>query len=297
MTRLRDPDRGEVLIFKELQWQTVKIEARSTLDQGLSPLRLITNQSHCRIVIKKKTNGEISRSSVCRVILVELHYLNLMFLPCLKQLLSFVYLLITLTVLKCLVTPTQRTARARKESFILASALSFAGCAAFIAHSSSTLGLRYLFVVIRCVHRTFCACSKLCAELGAWVHTPEGRQTRAERAGPTPDTRRTLAGYSLYVRRLRCSEHPAHTWRTSSARVANMYRLYVCRHDERAYSAHSVLTCAMKVGRTTTHWRFCNAPAVHHVGVTKLASSCEILMKVGHTTTHWRFAMRRPCVM
>ena len=58
MTRLRDPDRGEVLVFKELQWQTVKIEARSTLDQGLSPLRLITNQSHCRIVIKKKLTGE-----------------------------------------------------------------------------------------------------------------------------------------------------------------------------------------------------------------------------------------------
>ena len=65
MTRLRDPDRGEVLIFKELQWQTVKMEARSTLDQGLSPLRLITNQSHCRIVIKKKINGE------CRIIIVK----------------------------------------------------------------------------------------------------------------------------------------------------------------------------------------------------------------------------------
>ncbi|XP_043208807.1 UHRF1-binding protein 1-like, partial [Amphibalanus amphitrite] len=68
MTRLRDPDRGEVLIFKELQWQTVKMEARSTLDQGLSPLRLITNQSHCRIVIKKKIND----CSVmgCRLVLI-----------------------------------------------------------------------------------------------------------------------------------------------------------------------------------------------------------------------------------
>ena len=55
-----------------------------------------------------------------------------------------------------------------KKSFILASALSFAGCAsAFVARSSSTLGQRYLFVVIRCVRRTFCACSKLCAELDA----------------------------------------------------------------------------------------------------------------------------------
>jgi hypothetical protein len=41
--------------------------------------------------------------------------------------------------------------------------------------------------------------------------TQERRQTRVERAGPTPDTRGAHAGYSFYVRRLRCSEHLAHT--------------------------------------------------------------------------------------
>ena len=191
-------------------------------------------------------------------------------------------------------THGQRT----KKSFILASALSFAGCAsAFVARLSRTLGLRYLFVIIRCVRRTFCACSKLCAELDAWVHTPEGRQTRAERAGPTPHTRRTIAGYSLYVRRLRCSEHPAHTWRTSSARVANMYRLYVGMLNkgwtilQRAQRPSNVRDESWAHNDALT---FYNAPAVRHVGVTKL---CEILMKVGRTTTHWRFTMRRPCVM
>ncbi|KAK7068837.1 N-terminal region of Chorein or VPS13 [Halocaridina rubra] len=54
MTRLKEPERGELLIFKELTWQTLRVEARSTRDQTLTPLRLITNQARCRITIKKK---------------------------------------------------------------------------------------------------------------------------------------------------------------------------------------------------------------------------------------------------
>ncbi|XP_046432268.1 UHRF1-binding protein 1-like isoform X2 [Neodiprion fabricii] len=54
MTRLKDPDRGQLLIFKELEWQTVRIEACSTKDKELTPLRLLTNQARCRITIKKR---------------------------------------------------------------------------------------------------------------------------------------------------------------------------------------------------------------------------------------------------
>ncbi|XP_047351332.1 UHRF1-binding protein 1-like isoform X1 [Vespa velutina] len=53
-TRLKDPDRGQLLIFKELVWQTVRIEAKSTRDTNLSPLRLLTNQARCLITIKKR---------------------------------------------------------------------------------------------------------------------------------------------------------------------------------------------------------------------------------------------------
>ncbi|XP_070496811.1 bridge-like lipid transfer protein family member 3B isoform X5 [Chironomus tepperi] len=53
-TRLKDPIKGIILIFKELSWQTVRIEASSTQDQNLTPLRLLTNQAKCRITIKKK---------------------------------------------------------------------------------------------------------------------------------------------------------------------------------------------------------------------------------------------------
>ena len=57
MTRVKDVDRGELLIFKELSWQTVRIEAKSTMSEDLTPLRLITNQARCRITIKKKLSG------------------------------------------------------------------------------------------------------------------------------------------------------------------------------------------------------------------------------------------------
>ncbi|XP_052893682.1 bridge-like lipid transfer protein family member 3B [Anopheles moucheti] len=54
VTRLKDPTRGMILIFKELSWQTVRIEASSTQDLNLTPLRLLTNQARCRITIKKR---------------------------------------------------------------------------------------------------------------------------------------------------------------------------------------------------------------------------------------------------
>lgn len=58
MTRVKDPDRGQLLIFKELEWQTVRIEAWSTKDKDLTPLRLLTNQARCRITIKKRLSGK-----------------------------------------------------------------------------------------------------------------------------------------------------------------------------------------------------------------------------------------------
>lgn len=54
VTRLKDSVYGHLLIFKELSWQTVRIEASSTQDKTLTPLRLLTNEARCRITIKKK---------------------------------------------------------------------------------------------------------------------------------------------------------------------------------------------------------------------------------------------------
>lgn len=63
MTRLKDADKGQLLIFKELSWQTVRMEAKSTKDKTLTPLRLLTNQAKCRITIKKRLSGKFMNSN------------------------------------------------------------------------------------------------------------------------------------------------------------------------------------------------------------------------------------------
>lgn len=72
MTRLKDPQKGQLLIFKELEWQTLKIEAKSTNDKNLTPLRLITNQATCRIVIKKRISDCFVMGSRLVIILEDL---------------------------------------------------------------------------------------------------------------------------------------------------------------------------------------------------------------------------------
>ncbi|XP_059172089.1 bridge-like lipid transfer protein family member 3B isoform X2 [Physella acuta] len=56
-TRIRDAARGEVLLFKEIEWQTTRIEATAVSaeeEDFLTPLRLIANQAKIRIVVKKR---------------------------------------------------------------------------------------------------------------------------------------------------------------------------------------------------------------------------------------------------
>lgn len=72
VTRLKDPAKGQLLIFKELSWQTVRIEASSTQDKTLTPLRLLTNQARCRITIKKKLSDCSILSSRLVLILDDL---------------------------------------------------------------------------------------------------------------------------------------------------------------------------------------------------------------------------------
>ncbi|KAJ0064408.1 hypothetical protein NL108_006419, partial [Boleophthalmus pectinirostris] len=57
-TRITDPKRGEVLTFKEINWQSLRIEAdaieNNDQDLGSTPLRLITNQGRIRIALKRR---------------------------------------------------------------------------------------------------------------------------------------------------------------------------------------------------------------------------------------------------
>ncbi|XP_048353365.1 UHRF1-binding protein 1 isoform X1 [Sphaerodactylus townsendi] len=71
-TRINDSSRGEVLTFKELTWQTLRIEADAT-DNGdqdpiTTPLRLITNQGRIQISLKRKTKD-------CNVVASKLMFL------------------------------------------------------------------------------------------------------------------------------------------------------------------------------------------------------------------------------
>nr|XP_057934390.1 UHRF1-binding protein 1-like isoform X2 [Doryrhamphus excisus] len=57
-TRIQDPQRGEILTFKEISWQMIRIEAdaiHSAEHEMLSaPIRLITNQSKIRVTLKRR---------------------------------------------------------------------------------------------------------------------------------------------------------------------------------------------------------------------------------------------------
>ncbi|XP_067915177.1 UHRF1-binding protein 1-like isoform X2 [Heterodontus francisci] len=57
-TRIQDPQRGEVLTFKEITWQMIRIEADAIQnvkhDILSAPVRLITNQSRMKVSLKRR---------------------------------------------------------------------------------------------------------------------------------------------------------------------------------------------------------------------------------------------------
>ena len=62
LTRIKDVSRGEVIIFKEVDWQATRIEAQAVdpHSKGIitqTPIRLIANQAKLRIAVKKNING------------------------------------------------------------------------------------------------------------------------------------------------------------------------------------------------------------------------------------------------
>lgn len=54
LTRIKEPNRGLILLFKIVEWQTMRLEAKCLTDPLQAPLRLITNHAQCRLTIKKK---------------------------------------------------------------------------------------------------------------------------------------------------------------------------------------------------------------------------------------------------
>lgn len=57
-TRLKDDKRGEVIIFKEASWQSLKIDVDALAAAAQTmPLHLVSSQAKVRIAIKKKLSG------------------------------------------------------------------------------------------------------------------------------------------------------------------------------------------------------------------------------------------------
>lgn len=56
-TRLKNEQKTQILIFKELTWQMIRIELYSTNDQNKPPIKLFTNDIICRLTIKKRLSG------------------------------------------------------------------------------------------------------------------------------------------------------------------------------------------------------------------------------------------------
>lgn len=54
LTRLKDVNRGQILLFKVAEWHTMRLEAKCLTNPEQAPLRLITNYAQCRLTIKKK---------------------------------------------------------------------------------------------------------------------------------------------------------------------------------------------------------------------------------------------------
>uniref|UniRef100_A0A6G1SDC2 UHRF1-binding protein 1-like n=1 Tax=Aceria tosichella TaxID=561515 RepID=A0A6G1SDC2_9ACAR len=53
LTRIKDTKKGQILLFKVVDWQTMRLEAKCLTDPQQAPLRLITNHAQCRLTIKK----------------------------------------------------------------------------------------------------------------------------------------------------------------------------------------------------------------------------------------------------
>ncbi|XP_053313837.1 bridge-like lipid transfer protein family member 3A [Spea bombifrons] len=74
-TRITHPERGEVLTFKQVTWQTLRIEAdasESCEDHRSTPLRLLTNGGRLHIALKRRVKDCLVLSSKLSFILDDL---------------------------------------------------------------------------------------------------------------------------------------------------------------------------------------------------------------------------------
>ena len=62
MTRIKDLERGEIIVFKEISWEICRLEAYNIdtqlQSQQATSIKLIMNPSKVQIALKKKLSGD-----------------------------------------------------------------------------------------------------------------------------------------------------------------------------------------------------------------------------------------------
>ncbi|XP_006816227.1 bridge-like lipid transfer protein family member 3B [Saccoglossus kowalevskii] len=75
LTRIKDSNRDEILIFKEADWSTLRIEIdaiKKDPERPTTPIRLITNQGKIRFTIKKRLSDCVMLTSKVQLLLEDL---------------------------------------------------------------------------------------------------------------------------------------------------------------------------------------------------------------------------------
>lgn len=78
-TRLKDLDKDEIILFKEVSWEICRLEAfnieADSQNQTATSIKLIMNPSKIRIVLKKKLSDKSLINSTIRILLNEIYWM------------------------------------------------------------------------------------------------------------------------------------------------------------------------------------------------------------------------------
>lgn len=81
-TRISEKQHDLLLTFKQVEWQTLRVEADCMVgDKNVptTPLRLITNQSKLRVAVKKRYSGTVVSISYVSNIVLLINIFDLVF--------------------------------------------------------------------------------------------------------------------------------------------------------------------------------------------------------------------------
>ncbi|XP_035377760.1 UHRF1-binding protein 1-like isoform X4 [Electrophorus electricus] len=150
-TRIQDPTFGEILTFKEVSWQMIRIEAdaiQSSEHEVVSaPIRLITNQSRIRVTLKRRTKD-------CNVVASKL----VLILDDLLWVLTDSQLKAMVQYAKSLSEAMEKSAMQRKSMAPDSSQIATASPSVQQVHTQQALGVTDPSASMACLFNTYNVC-------------------------------------------------------------------------------------------------------------------------------------------